>query len=152
MKPLRIDITQIPLEGSTKDLEYSICDLSIKDIEFTKPIQVKFLLKREINPVRNGTSNGLNLIHLKGKISGNLNLHCSRCLEDFKKDFRYNLNLEFPVRREQAFIDITEAFRQEIILNQPFKILCSIDCKGLCPVCGANLNKGRCNCKVNSVQ
>ena len=26
------------------------------------------------------------------------------------------------------------------------KFLCSEDCKGLCPVCGTNLNKGECNC------
>ena len=143
MKSLRIAVTQIPSEGCIKELDCLPSDLSFEpeEIEVSKPIKVTARLKKEID-----------FIHLKGEISVNLKLHCSRCLEDFKKDFRYNLNLEFPVRREQTSIDITEALRQELILNYPFKILCSPDCKGLCPVCGANLNKGRCNCKVNSVQ
>ena len=34
----------------------------------------------------------------------------------------------------------------EILLNWPMKILCRPDCKGVCPVCGRNLNDGECGC------
>ena len=34
----------------------------------------------------------------------------------------------------------------EILLNWPMKILCRPDCKGVCPVCGKNLNDGECGC------
>lgn len=34
----------------------------------------------------------------------------------------------------------------EILLNWPMKILCQEDCKGICSVCGANLNQGECGC------
>ncbi len=34
----------------------------------------------------------------------------------------------------------------EILLNWPMKILCKDDCKGICKVCGQNLNDGKCGC------
>jgi uncharacterized protein len=34
----------------------------------------------------------------------------------------------------------------------PVKMLCSQDCKGICPGCGANLNEEVCGCKANSRQ
>ncbi|MBO4749763.1 MAG: DUF177 domain-containing protein, partial [Lachnospiraceae bacterium] len=34
----------------------------------------------------------------------------------------------------------------ELMENWPAKILCKEDCKGLCPVCGKNLNEGECGC------
>ena len=34
----------------------------------------------------------------------------------------------------------------EIMENWPAKILCREDCKGLCLVCGRNLNEGECGC------
>ncbi len=34
----------------------------------------------------------------------------------------------------------------EILLNWPMKILCREDCKGICKVCGQNLNDGECEC------
>jgi uncharacterized protein len=43
-------------------------------------------------------------------------------------------------------IDLNPDIREEIILVYPIKPLCSIDCKGLCPKCGKNLNEGKCNC------
>lgn len=43
-------------------------------------------------------------------------------------------------------VDITEDVRQTILLSVPLKILCREDCKGLCPICGRNLNEGRCGC------
>jgi len=140
---VKIDITQIPPEGATKTLKCLPSDLSFdsEEIEFTQPIQINAQLKREMS-----------LVQVKGDVIINLKLKCSRCLEDFIKDFSYNLNLEFPVKKEDVFIDIAEDLRSEIILNHPFKILCKPDCKGLCLACGMNLNKGACNCKVNSVQ
>ena len=36
---------------------------------------------------------------------------------------------------------------EQFVLTLPMKPLCSDDCKGLCPVCGTNLNRGTCDCK-----
>jgi uncharacterized protein len=37
--------------------------------------------------------------------------------------------------------------REQFYLALPMKPLCSEGCKGLCAMCGTNLNKGSCDCK-----
>lgn len=43
-------------------------------------------------------------------------------------------------------VDLEPLFREQVILAVPFAPLCSEDCKGLCPVCGIDLNTGSCTC------
>jgi len=74
-------------------------------------------------------------------------LRCSRCLQVF----------DFPVRVDQFvfhqelhgedFVDLTANMREDIILELPQRALCAEGCKGLCPHCGKDLNKGSCRCK-----
>jgi uncharacterized protein len=59
---------------------------------------------------------------------------------------------EFQVIPSGAnIIDITEDVRQTILIAVPLKLLCSEQCKGLCPTCGKNLNEGACSCKEEIV-
>ena len=44
-------------------------------------------------------------------------------------------------------VDVEDLARTAFILGMDTKILCSDDCKGLCPTCGADLNQGPCSCK-----
>ena len=44
-------------------------------------------------------------------------------------------------------VDLTEDIREDILLAFPQTFHCSDDCKGLCPMCGHNLNDGPCSCK-----
>ena len=37
--------------------------------------------------------------------------------------------------------------REQLYLALPMKPLCREDCKGLCPNCGTNWNRGTCDCK-----
>jgi uncharacterized protein len=41
--------------------------------------------------------------------------------------------------------------REQILLDLPAKPLCRDDCRGLCPVCGAELNLGRCGCEARAI-
>ena len=43
-------------------------------------------------------------------------------------------------------LDVEALVHDEIIVNWPVKILCKEDCKGVCPVCGQNLNERECGC------
>ena len=36
---------------------------------------------------------------------------------------------------------------EQFVLSLPMKPLCRHECKGLCAVCGTNLNRGACDCK-----
>ena len=43
-------------------------------------------------------------------------------------------------------VDLEPLLREQVILAVPFAPLCREDCKGLCPVCGIDLNTGTCTC------
>jgi uncharacterized protein len=45
-----------------------------------------------------------------------------------------------------CILDVDKLVSDEIVVALPTKVLCKDDCKGLCPVCGKNLNYGSCSC------
>lgn len=87
-----------------------------------------------------------------------LGIPCSRCLEEVLVPMDINIfqiitadDLEGSCEKELPFIedgnlDVDELVCEEIIPLLPTKVLCKEDCKGLCPVCGTNLNKESCDC------
>ena len=50
----------------------------------------------------------------------------------------------YPYEGEE--VDLAPLFRDQIVLAVPYAPLCDEDCKGLCPVCGTDLNTGSCTC------
>lgn len=52
--------------------------------------------------------------------------------------------LDFSLVSADRTIDLTEALHAALVMETPFVVLCREDCKGLCPVCGANLNEHDC--------
>lgn len=84
---------------------------------------------------------------------------CARCLEPIQDE----LHMEFThtvVRQlnqesdddyiviPNGMLDMDELATDDISLELPIRVVCSEDCKGLCPVCGVNLNKETCDCEV----
>ena len=47
---------------------------------------------------------------------------------------------------ENRKLDVDGLVSEDVYLAIPYKMLCKPDCKGLCPVCGADLNEGPCSC------
>ena len=47
-------------------------------------------------------------------------------------------------------LDLTEVLRQYVITQRPMKPLCRPDCRGLCQICGGNLNERQCGCRHES--
>jgi uncharacterized protein len=109
-------------------------------------------------------------VFIKGSFSALIDVDCSRCLEraslpiggDFtytlipaKAETREDLELtpeELEISYYQGdFIDLAPIICEQIILQIPMKVLCSEECKGLCPHCGTNLNTSSCNCHLNFV-
>ncbi len=87
---------------------------------------------------------------------------CDRCgtevTRGFHYDFEHYLVVSLSGDQNDDYIetpdytlDIDELLRSDILLELPLKYLCREDCKGLCPVCGANRNEVQCNCAVKSV-
>jgi uncharacterized protein len=79
-------------------------------------------------------------------------MECVRCLTSttvplsidftelyaFNKDSITDSGLLLP---ESAHIDLAPLVREYMLLEIPISPLCREDCKGLCPVCGENLNE-----------
>lgn len=107
-------------------------------------------------------------VEVKGSLKGSVELTCDRCLEIYEYPIEENfevlllpnksLNIEGERELEhedmdvsfyeESFIAFGDILLEEILLALPFRKLCSSDCKGLCPSCGANLNKEKCQCKI----
>jgi len=96
---------------------------------------------------------------LKATLTTVLSLVCDRCAKPFtrEKTVAYEAlvsseledreNDEIVYLPPDGLLDLDELLTQVFILNLDTKNLCSEDCKGLCPGCGANLNFEACRCK-----
>ena len=80
---------------------------------------------------------------------------CDRCLSNFDREYSFDFshicmrdkssNDEHIIVKDNA-LDLNELAISDSLLQLPTKILCREDCRGLCYVCGQNLNEGECNC------
>jgi uncharacterized protein len=105
-------------------------------------------------------------------VDGNLSTvrhgNCARCL--IPVDYRYEFEVEeefvptIDINTDQTIevqddvfkidthhnINLSDLFSQYALMAIPMKTLCRDDCAGICPVCGQNLNKGKCNCVIDN--
>lgn len=86
---------------------------------------------------------------------------CDRCLQEVPvalelKIERFTASPEKATEEDEGeddlsfmegyFLNTETLLHSEIMENWPAKILCKEDCKGICIVCGRNLNDGDCGC------
>ncbi len=45
-----------------------------------------------------------------------------------------------------AGVAVNDLFWEQVALALPVKLLCSEDCRGVCPICGGDRNRGECGC------
>jgi len=88
-----------------------------------------------------------NFVVADAHIKAEFGYMCARCLEELYSTEERSYKFDFEIDPTVEYIDLGEEIRQEIIMANPAKVLCSKDCKGICPQCGANLNKEKCKCK-----
>jgi uncharacterized protein len=92
---------------------------------------------------------------VQGKFSGEIMLECVRCLEEFSQPLLWNLTELFAFNEksvsdsgltipDDAQIDLESLIREYALLEVPINPLHDPDCKGLCPVCGQDLNIADC--------
>ena len=112
---------------------------------------------------------GIAQVDVAGKITGEIELDCARCLNKasytldfpFKAVFvteeNYTTDAEAELRGDDlevavydgASIDLSELAREQILLNLPIRFVCRDDCRGLCRRCGADLNNQDCDCPTH---
>lgn len=135
---MRIHLDQIPSEGLALKGEESCKVLAIDDHQtwFEQPLH--YALFALI------VSSGL---LVKGRLWTEVNLTCARCLTKFARPLavdEFFFQEELSQRRR---FDLTGNLREDILLQLPQRALCKPTCKGLCLVCGQNLNVKPCGCK-----
>lgn len=88
-----------------------------------------------------------------GILEGEILLTCSRCLEKFLHGIKLKIDEELMKNEidDLSRVDLTSNLVEDILLSLPIKPVCSEDCKGLCSVCGHNLNEGDCGCNRESI-
>ena len=145
-----LDVRPI-LHNSGGVLPFSLA-LDLADLEFfgcwplTAPLQVS-----------GQVVNRADVLWLTGEAETVLSLTCDRCWKNYEQPWKmavFFLLAEELQEDEQddillltdGKINLSELFREEIILNMPAKNLCEENCKGLCDGCGVNLNAEPCRC------
>lgn len=98
-------------------------------------------------------------IRVHGRIGASFHGECRRCLKplegriDADVEEMYQTTVTdpdaFPIENDQ--IDLGPVVRETVLLELPDAPLCRIDCPGLCPTCGRDLDQGPCSCPVESV-
>ncbi len=101
-----------------------------------------------------GTGGG---VRLSASVEGDVESRCALCLEPVTKHLETEIDALFArepdpddpdqYRLEGYHIETDDVAREALLLELPMRFLCSDDCKGLCPVCGANRNKVPCTCQ-----
>lgn len=86
---------------------------------------------------------------------------CSRCLKEVEYELRIPIRKELEIEASEVrgeepedtgylegqSLDTDRLVYREILMNWPGKVLCREDCRGICRVCGADLNEGECGCQ-----
>lgn len=92
---------------------------------------------------------------------------CDRCCRNFEQKITLDFHYDCTVRKDEAMlsqeteckkamaeklflegpvVDMDVILREQALLGLPLKSICSRSCNGLCPGCGADLEKLTCYC------
>ncbi len=143
--PLRLNVGYLynkPI-GTSREVPIDFNEIQIEDLH-VKDLESTIRLSR--------TREGLLLqVSAQAKVETT----CVRCLDDFflPVEVQFEELFQFPSRHREetdlilpqdGYIDLNPLYWEYLILALPIKRLCREDCKGLCVVCGVNLNETTC--------
>ncbi len=158
----RLKLDEIPEEGLTlkwteekASLQAYLEGLSGIDFDFETP------LYSEVKIQKAGQ-----LVLITGKVQTHLQLQCVRCLKEFSFPLSTHFDLtlhplkDAPSKEETELgseemessffeggeIHLSEIACEQIFLEIPYQPLCQEGCKGLCSICGKDLNLSPCQC------
>ena len=100
-------------------------------------------------------------ISLQAQISARVLTRCSRCLEPVEAAVTASADALYTRQPdpedpdlysyEGHALELEDAVRDALLLELPMQFFCRPDCRGLCPVCGVNLNRSTCTCQEGNV-
>jgi len=160
MTDLKFNVAQLLREevGARRNYSFSENALPLDDDTILEQLEGQTRFTRTVTGV---------LADVSGQ--GVVELPCTRCLNPARQQIELHFQDEFhskvevttgaPLPKpdeedpfyitENHLLDLGEAIREYALLELPMQSLCKPDCKGLCPICGADLNAGDCGCTTD---
>lgn len=162
-----LDIKELELHplDFAEEFKPGVIDLGL---ELRQRTPLKASGRAELVEEHHGKHKVIKDIRLRGRLSAGLELQCARCLEPVPQEVKREFELlyrplgadagkdELSVTDAEAEIGyyqgdglaLEDVLREQILLALPLKVTCRVDCKGLCPQCGRNLNQEQCSCST----
>lgn len=138
---LQYHVMDLPSQGVDWEGTVSMEELDIADddgrFEFPEELSFKLHLSQL----------GDDLLVSSGHLAVKIRAMCDRCTEFFDLKLETDDVCHRYEKVTGEVVDLTDDVREDILIVFPQSCLCSEDCRGLCPVCGANLNEGDCGCE-----
>lgn len=131
------------------DYELSLSGITVSGLTpVTEPVKVSGYVE-----------NKAGIVNLKASAALKYEAPCDRCAENVISQFSFPVEHTLVVALESGdnddFLEVPnmrlnldELVEEDVNLALPTKYLCNDDCRGLCPICGKNLNKSQCDCKA----
>ena len=137
-RQLSVPVQKIPPEGVELNGSVALSALDIDDdTRISCPGPLLFTLR-------------VSLVHgsvlARGRLHTTLRCRCDRCLAYYDSPVSTDDVCHLIDAADRNVVDLTEGVREDILLAFPQRCLCRTDCRGLCPVCGRNLNVRACSC------
>ena len=150
---MKVDVSDI-LKNSGESLRFSI-------EEKITETNSDFGVSEFLSPVKaEGTITSFEEV-LKVKAEGEVKVrtNCAKCLNSFDLEVFFEVNEDFSTTGNEGaaetftgeIIDLSSVVNQSILMALPMRIVCDDDCKGLCPICGKDLNEEACNCNASTI-
>jgi uncharacterized protein len=143
--PLRVNVGFLVNQqiGTSRDVHFQFPELRISDLD---------LVDFEGTARFSRTPQG---ILVQGNFTAKLSAECVRCLIEFQQPLQMNFSDLFAFKYkglsdsglmlpEDGNIDLGPLVREYLLLEVPINPICKPDCKGLCTICGADLNVEPC--------
>jgi len=154
---LRITLAELELRrvAASESYDPGVLDYQGTDFRQTAPLKIDVSAELVGEEIR-----------IRGHLSTRLEIDCDRCLRAVDLPVSSSFDLFYrpmqtlkeadevevhPAELEVGFysgdgIELADVALEQVILAVPMKVVCSAECKGLCPVCGVNRNLTPCDC------
>lgn len=158
MSGFAIDVATLRSDSERVELETDAGDLGLDPDAWKDCVRGVFQVEKL----------GENL-SIRGSVESTATLECARCLRAFQYPVRVPLEVlaersghardadEAELERDHDVVffngrqvDMGDAARQALLVEIPLSPHCREDCRGLCPICGADRNEAPCACSAGS--
>jgi uncharacterized protein len=166
----KVRVSDIPHEGLSLSFELAVDSVSERVnapldaiSEDSVPLPMYLFLKPlpvQINLFSEGQT-----VEMKGEVNGDFQTLCSRCGESARSNVKVPISVILKPKKNNGdvddlgyilysgeVLDCADIIEELLILDIPYAVYCSPECKGLCPDCGINLNTSICSCHEKALE